>query len=263
MPPRRHLLLLAVLTAAVAAYAQVPASTAMPPDYSGVHTEVGGVYVTPVPNAPFSAEVHIVSHRKLPDGTEHVVTTINHIARSSSGRIYNERRQLVPADFRGMPRLLSARVYDPNSRVSLNAFPAMRLVRKYTLRSPEKLPASAQPPEQRRSGPGVTETDLGNQSLDGVQLHGLRKERIVPAELSGTGKAVTVTDDYWYSPALSRYMTIRHDDPRTGEQLVAVVKVETGEPSAETFVFPAEYKLVDETAPDAPAYPPPGAPLPQ
>jgi hypothetical protein len=70
--------------------------------------------------------------------------------------------------------------------------------------------------------------------------------------MSGTGKPVVITDDYWYSPDLAIYMTIRHDDPRTGEQLVAVTHVERHEPSVETFVVPAEYKIVDETTDNSP-----------
>ncbi len=57
----------------------------MPHDYRGVQVHIDGIYITPIPNAPFTAEVQIVSHQKLPDGTEHIVTTRNHIARSFLG----------------------------------------------------------------------------------------------------------------------------------------------------------------------------------
>jgi hypothetical protein len=70
--------------------------------------------------------------------------------------------------------------------------------------------------------------------------------------MSGTGKPIVITDDYWYSSELAIYMTIRHDDPRTGEQLVMVTNVERHEPSAETFVVPPEYKVVDETTDNSP-----------
>jgi len=95
----------------------------------------------------------------------------------------------------------------------------------------------------------VTETPLGEQTLDGVQLTGKRKTRIIPAGRSGTGQPVTITDDYWYSPDLSIYLIIRHDDPRTGEQLVAVTHIERGEPAAELLAVPDDYKVVDETPP--------------
>jgi hypothetical protein len=71
------------------AFAQVSAVPAphMPPDYRGVQIFVPGIFLTPIPNAPFSASVEIISHQKLPDGTENVRTTTNHIALDSAGRI--------------------------------------------------------------------------------------------------------------------------------------------------------------------------------
>lgn len=224
----------------------------MPPNYSGVHTMIPGIFVTPIPNSPFSAEVEIVSHIQLPDGTDHVVTTTNHIARASSGIIYNERRRLVPAGFKGTPPLLESHTYDPSSRQSIFINPYLHLAREMTLRAPLPTPAGQLPPQQQHQLPGVTETDLGTQMLNGLELHGIRKQRTIPAERSGTGKPVVITDDYWYSPDLAIYTTIRHDDPRTGEQLVAVTNVDRHEPPAETFAVPPEYKLVDETTDNAP-----------
>ena len=45
------------------------------------------------------------------------------------------------------------------------------------------------------------------------------------------------------------YLIIRHDDPRTGEQMVAVSEIDPHEPDARLFVVPEEYKVVDETPP--------------
>ena len=132
-------------------------------------------------------------------------------------------------------------------------YPFRHLARELTLRAPAVVPLNALPPAQQQARPGVVETDLGMQSLDGLELRGVRKQKTVPAQISGTGQAVMVTDEYWYSEALSIYMIIRHNDPRTGEQLVAVTKVERTEPSATQFTVPPAYKVVDETTDDAPA----------
>jgi hypothetical protein len=221
----------------------------MPLDYRGVQTHIDGIWVTPVPNAPFTANVQVVSHQVMPDGTERVVKTENLIARSSSGRIRNERRQLVPATFNGKPRLISAHLYDPNSGENIYTEPMLRIARKSILARPSATPPAQRPPEHQRTPPGVTVTPLGDQSLDGVTLTGTRKTRTISAEMSGTGKPVTITDDYWYSPELSIYLIIKHDDPRTGEQLVAVTHVQRAEPPAEMMQVPDGYKLVDETPP--------------
>lgn len=259
--PRAAKLLIVLLCSAPALSAQTataPGQQPMPRDYRGPQVHVDGIWVTPVPNAPFTATVQIVSHNKLPDGTEHIVKTDNHIARSSSGRIRNERRLLVPQSFTGEPRLLSAHIYDPSSRLNIFTDPATRLARESVLPAPLRTPSAALPPAQQRTAPGVTQTPLGDQILDGVQLTGTRKSRIIPAERSGTGQPVTITDDYWYSPELAIYLIIRHDDPRTGEQLVAVTQIERAEPPADLLAVPEDYKIVDETPP--PRTPP--APLP-
>jgi hypothetical protein len=235
-----------ILLSAVAASAQTPQ---MPPNYAGVRTFIPGIFITPVPNAPFSATVDIVSHQKLPDGTTSIRTTINHIARDSSGRIYNERRMLVPNTFKGDPILLETHIYDPNTRLNVFINPHTHLARETVLPQPLRPAANSLPPRTHPNDPSVTESDLGTQLIGTVELKGIRKTRTIPASASNTGQPVVVDDEYWYSPDLSVYMIIKHDDPRTGEQIVAVSKVERSEPPASLFAIPADCKVVDETPP--------------
>ena len=87
-----------VLTAwsAVLAGGQTANDPRAPRDYRGVSTVVPGIFLTPASHAPFFGDVEILSHERLPDGTEHVTTARNHLARSSSGRIYQERHPMAP-----------------------------------------------------------------------------------------------------------------------------------------------------------------------
>ena len=119
----------------------------MPPDYRGVQTHIPGIFVTPIPNAPFSATVDIVSQQKLPDGTISIRTTINHIARDSAGRIYNERRMLVPNTFKGDPIILETHIYDPNNRLNVFINPHTHLARG------SHQPAPASPPSGQLPSP--------------------------------------------------------------------------------------------------------------
>ena len=229
-------------------------SGTLPPGYAGVQSRVPGIFLTPVANAPFTGQVEIVSHHKLADGTEQVTTARNTLARASSGKVYQEYHVLAAPALLGKMPLMSRFTYDPSSRQRIEMYPRTHLARLIVLRGPQRTPAEALPPAQRSldDAPGTVVIDLGREQMDGLEVEGIRKQRIVPAEVSGTGKAVTITDDYWYSPALSIYMTIRHDDPRTGEQLVAVTNVQRAEPDAQQFAVPPDYKVVDETTPDAP-----------
>ena len=61
------------------------------------------------------------------------------------------------------------------------------------------------------------------------------------------GKTLTVQDQYWYSEELHLNMLMKHDDPRTGSQIVSVTQVTRTEPDAKLFEVPVGYKLVDES----------------
>jgi hypothetical protein len=230
----------------------------MPPNYAGVQIHIPGVYVTPVPNAPFSADVTILSHQKLTDGTEVIRTTINHIARDAQGRIYNERRALVPTTFRGEPPLTEAHIFDPNTRLNTFYVPASHVARQTTLSPAAVARQVAAPPPipgiggiPRPGQPSITQTDLGEQLIDSTTLRGTEKQRTIPASGSGTGLPVTITDEYWYAPDLFVYLIVKHDDPRTGEQIVAVSHIDRHEPPAQRFEVPTGFKIVDETPPPA------------
>jgi hypothetical protein len=216
----------------------------MPRDYRGPETRVFGVFVTPVPNAAFSAHVDIISRQKLEDGTMSTRTTRADIARDSAGRIYNERRALVAATFHGEPPLLSAHIYDPATRTSVFLEPSTHLAKQIVLKQALRDGVAR---EAAAADTAVKEENLGTQTLGPLTIHGIRKSRVIPAQASGTGAQVTVTDEYWFSPELSMYMVIKHKDPRSGEQIVGISDVERTEPPASRFAIPAGYKLVDET----------------
>lgn len=219
---------------------------ATPGGYPGVYTRVPGIYLTPVANAPFTADEHVVSHQKTADGNERVLQTTTHVARASSGLTYTERRSLLPASSTVEPRLIEGQLYDPATHRSTLYDPLTRIARMTTLEHPRSLtPGPIAPSTRTRQG--VVETSLGSQTLDGLELQGLRRVRTIPAQLSGTGKEVQTTDDFWYSPALSIYVILRHEDPRTGEQLIALSHIERTEPDTTRFRVPDTYKLVDET----------------
>ena len=226
----------------------------MPPDYRGPEVQVFGVFVTPVPNAAFSAKVDTVSRQKLDDGTTSERSRTTHIARDSSGRIYNERRAMVALGVQGEQPLISAHIYDPATRMSVFFSPYTHLAQEVVLAQPLSDPVAAR--AARQTDPAVKEEDLGMQTIGTLVMHGTRKSRTITGLLSSTGAPLVVTDEYWFSPDLSMYMVIKHNDPRTGEQIVGISEVDRKEPPASMFTVPAGYKVVDETpVDDGPAHP--------
>jgi hypothetical protein len=224
-------------------------ATPAPPPYRGVQSHVDGVFVTPVPNAPLTAVVEVKSTQVLDDGSSVTKKTFNNIARDSQGRIYNERRALVPDTFDGTPQIISMHIYDPTTK--LNTF--LEVETHLARQSVRLETAAALALAQSRAAvmpvnrPGYQEQDLGTESMENVSVRGVLKTRTIPAASSGTGKPVMVTDEYWYSDELHLNMLVKHDDPRTGEQTVAITHVNRSEPPAATFEIPADYRIVDKT----------------
>jgi hypothetical protein len=248
--------LLAALVLPLFALPCIAQQAAMPPDYRGLQTYIPGIYVTPVPNAPFTATVTMVSQQKLPDGTTNTRTGLAHIARNGAGVIYNERRVNTVPGFKTDPALLSTHIYDPATRLSTFINPTTHLAHQMVLSRPPAAPAHSVPEPTPAANPLLKEEQLGTQYVGAIELHGTRKSRTVPAAMSGTGQPVIITDDYWYSPDLSIYLILKHNDPRTGEQIVGVTEVERGEPPTSLFAVPSGYKVVDETpVPPTPTHP--------
>ena len=97
------------------------------------------------------------------------------------------------------------------------------------------------------SGNNVRLEDLGASALDGIDVHGYRRTITLSTESTGTGKPVTVVDEYWYSEELRINLLSKHSDPRTGDITITVTHLNRAEPDADLFEIPQGYKVVDLT----------------
>ena len=210
-----------------------------------------GVFVTPIPNVPLLAVVNTQSSQIQKDGTTLNRKTLSAIARDGHGRIFNERRPLIPASETATPPILSILVYDPQTRTSTFIDPQNRVAWQSTLNRPP----SAVPPDvgsiplggSTPASPYIKEEDLGTRRMEGVDVHGTRDTQTIPAETNG-GKEITVVDEYWYSEDLRLNMLAIHKDPRTGEQTTTVTQVDRGEPDPAIFEIPSGYKIIHRGA---------------
>ncbi len=233
-----------IALAAPFAFAQ-ETTTSVPPPYRGVSEHVDGVFVTPIANVPFSAIAELESVQVLPDESSAEKKTFNNIARDSAGRIYNERRRLVPPSFTGTPQLTRFHIYDPETRLNTFLDPATHLAHQSVFAKPvaaQMLASTAQATSRSVQG-----EDLGSDVMENIAVHGTRTSRTISAQSSGTGKPVVIIDEYWYSDELHLNMLVKHDDPRTGQQTVTVTHVTRAEPSETLFQIPSGYRVVDET----------------
>ena len=203
------------------------------------------IFVTPIPNVPFTAVVQVERSLVRPDGSVQTVKTLRQIARDSHGRIHNEARTLVPISSQETPQLRRIHLYDPQTRVSTMLDAERQTFSTMTVRRP---PETVPPTLLEATPAGETlqpsefakKEDLGIQEVDGIPARGIREVQTIPAE--GKGNEIVVTDEYWYSDDLRINLLIKHNDPRTGSATLRVAHVQRTEPDAAMFEIPSNYK---------------------
>lgn len=215
---------------------------------SGPAVTAQNIFVTPVPNVPFTAAITVERSFVQPDGSTASWKTFRRIARDSHGRIYNEMRVLVPESSGNAPQVQRIHLYDPQTRIATDLNVPQRTYWTMTANRP---PATV-PPTLLDATPAGTslqqneftkKEDLGIQEIGGIAAQGVRETQTVSADARGSGKEVTVTDEYWYSDDLRINLLIKHNDPRTGAVTMTVGQVQRTEPDPAIFEIPAGYRL--------------------
>lgn len=205
------------------------------------------IFVTPVPNAPFSAVIDEQRSFIEPGGAMENVKTMRQIARDSQGRVHNEARELLPLSSPETPQVRRIHLYDPQTRMSAILDPHEKtywtmIVNHPPATVPPGLLAASPVGDMLPSNDFAKQEDLGMSQMEGVSVHGVRQTQLIPANASGTGKEVVVSDEYWYSEELRINLQIKHSDPRMGSITMTVRKISRGEPSSALFEIPQGYQ---------------------
>jgi hypothetical protein len=88
---------------------------------------------------------------------------------------------------------------------------------------------------------------LGNKTIEGIQVTGTRSTDTIPAGTIGNDKDIVVTHETWYSPELKTVVQSTQSDPRFGQTTYSLTNIERSEPDATLFQVPAGYKIEKET----------------
>lgn len=135
--------ILSLMAVFVSCFITMHVSTAQDRAMSSAPAFSGGVFVTPVPGAPFSAEVDQSMTQVLKDGSIYRRKTAALIARDSHGRIRNESHEVLPASSTRKPVILSIHIYDPETRLNTFLNPYTHIARQRILPNP---PSTEPPP---------------------------------------------------------------------------------------------------------------------
>ncbi len=211
---------------------------------SGLAQSPGGIFITPVPDAPFTGVIKIDRTIVAPDGKVESLKTIRDTARDSRGRIYNVFRTLVPADFAGMAPTIRIHFYDPQSRNYTYLYPHEHTYVTGTVNHPP----AAEPADLIASPAGnsaplnqfTKQEDLGTESINGITAHGVRETQTIPA--GSIGSEVVLTDEYWYSDDLHMNVMVKHSDPREGNVTMTLTQATRADPDPSLFQIPEGYR---------------------
>jgi hypothetical protein len=191
---------------------------------------------------PFSGVINVERSVVRPDGTIASFKTVRDIHRDSQGRIYNEGRALLPVSSTDTPQVVRIHLYDPQTRISTTLNPQQRIFWTNTLnRPPETVPPALLTGNSFPQNEFTKEEVLGIHEMAGVPAQGLRETQTIPAEKSGTGKEIVITDEYWYSDELRINVMIKHSDPRKGTTTLTVTQITREEPDPALFEIPDGY----------------------
>ena len=221
-----------------------------------VQQGVDGLSVPGIAGAPFSLHAALETSHQLPDGTTVTHKSTMFIARDSQGRIYRERRRIVPADNPGEAQLIGKIVIDAVAKTRTDCILMQRICRITALQTPP--PAPVEPVGPSKTGAFyLTRENLGASTVDDVEVQGTREIRTWNPGAFGNDHPVAVTKESWYSPRLQINLTVTRYDPRTGTQKITVSDLSLSDPDPSQFALPPGFRVIDERKPTTPMIPQP------
>ena len=213
---------------------------ARPPD-GGVRQVLVSTLIPSLPNAPFTATLETTTSQQLPNGAEIRMKNRRMIARDSDGRIFQERRLLVPDDGKHESVLTQIEISDPLKHQLFICVPPEQVCQLEQFAPPEGPDPRKSVPQL--SGPGMEK--LGQQTIQGVETVGVRQLTVIETGSIGNDRPLAARREFWYSPQLGINMSSLRDDPRSGLQKFAVAEITLGEPDSRLFSPSPGYKIVD------------------
>jgi len=222
----------------------------------GARAQAGqGMFLTPVPDAPFVGQVSTQRAILRPNGTPIMLHRTGMIARDADGRIRNQMTAFMPQNSTATAPVVVMHLYDPQNRLSTRLYPISRRFRILPIRHPPATdaPAGCASPAGSRLPPSpyTNEQDLRTRTIAGQEVHDVRETQKIPAAASGTGKEIVVTDEYWYSYDLNMNLSVTRTDPRTGSVTMTVTQLTRTDPDPSLFTIRAGYMPFGVPSPPA------------
>jgi hypothetical protein len=217
---------------------------------AGTMEIVLSISIPPLTKAPFTSTVRTEWVRTLEDGSK--ITLQNHriVMRDSTGRIFQERRHLVPNGQE--PELARLEITDPSMHTQYICYPNHHACELYDYSAPPF--TSAAPVGVVGEGNEyLTREDLGKDSVSGLDAVGTRETTTINAGTIGNERPLSTTKEFWYSPQLGINLLVKRVDPRHGIQIFTVSDIGLAEPDPKYFSVPNGFTVSDRRSADKPS----------
>ncbi len=246
---KQTMLLTSVMVLVGVMYGQTPAPLSgnpppHPPMMGRAHLEIGRSLMKVVTGAPYSADITNSLVQTLADGNTIQRTTTGKVARDPQGRTYVQENIKEGPLTSGPTTLIF--ITDPVSGYAYTLHPENNTATK----RPFKAPSGQRPPgppemnrRLNRDNANVVESDLGTQSVAGVNAQGKSITRTVPAGAIGNAMPLVSRTENWYSPDLQVVVKSVRTDPRIGESTYALSNIQRGDPDPTLFQIPQGYTV--------------------
>ena len=223
--------------------AQSPSEVLHAPDGNS-REMISSIFISPLANAPFQATVTAEWTKHLPDGTTTTVKNHRLVVRDSQGRIYQERRTLVPEGSSQESRVFRIEISDPVMHTKYFCDPSLRECELRSYSVPVTEPVIPMGPIANGTR-YLSRASLGSKTIEGLEAIGTHETITIQAGVIGNSAPVDSTKEFWYSPKLGLNLQVLRLDPLHGDQLFSVTNLTLSEPDSRLFVLPPGCKVVD------------------
>jgi hypothetical protein len=199
-----------------------------------------------VQGAPFSAVGVKETTQTLSDGQTLVRRRTTSIYRDSLGRTRFEwGNDTKAAGAVGAPIVFDA-VTGATYYLSPAGHRALQLsafaLKAASLRQ-AKIITPQSPPENITQVVGEVIEPLGTRLIEGLKVEGVRVTTTIPATEMANKQPGKIIYERWYSQELRRTVLVKCTDPRFGEAVFRLTKIDRSEPARDLFTIPAGYTL--------------------
>jgi hypothetical protein len=211
-----------------------------------------GQAAEPIPGAPFSADLVTIHEQTQVDGDNTQTRDSGRIYRDSSGRL---RQELAPGfAARPGPERLVIVINDPVASILYVLEVARKIAHRTVIpKQPDGrthpfgygIPFPANDGTYPTGKPDFKSESLGTQTMQGIEVQGLRMTTTWSAESQGYDKDLVSLEEMWTSRALGMALMIRRTNFRWGTDTQQLENIRREEPDASLFVVPPDYRIVD------------------